>query len=147
MSYLLMTSLLSHQATVWSNEHNHYVYINTTTCVEVCMRQISMCASTSQGPARPEYGCQKHKTQFVPFPPKSGSFSSFSGIREELQFFGIFLENPVGLASIPMIVLLLYISQIPIFTYEYTSAGSCKASFNIFSIFLVIATFCCSLRG
>ena len=28
-----------------------------------------------------------------------------------------------------------------------TSAGSCKASFNIFSIFLVIATFCWSFRG
>ena len=99
-SYLFMTSLLSHQATVWCNGNEHYyVYINTTTYVEARMGQISVCASTSQGPARPKCGRWKHKTQFVPLPPKSGSFSSFSGIREELQFSGIFPENPVGLAS------------------------------------------------
>ena len=39
----------------------------------------------------------------MPLPPKSGSFSSFSGIREELQFSGIFPENPVGLASMTMV--------------------------------------------
>ena len=63
------------------------------------MRQIFACASTSQVPARPKCGRRKHKTLFVPLRPKSGSFSSFSGIREELQFSGIFPENPVGLAS------------------------------------------------
>ena len=63
------------------------------------MRQFSTCASTSQGPAQPECGRRKHKMLFVPLLQKSGSFSSFSGILEELQFSGIFLENPVGLAS------------------------------------------------
>ena len=79
-----------------SNEHNHYVYINTTTCVEAHMQQIPACALTLQGPARPECSCWKHKMQFVPFLPKSGSFSSFSGIRSNGR---IFRENPVGLAN------------------------------------------------
>ena len=31
--------------------------------------------------------------------------------------------------------------------WQLTSVGSCSASFSIFSMFLVIATFCCALRG
>ena len=69
------------------------------------MRQISACASTSQGPACPECNRRKYKTQFVPFPPKSGSFSSFSGIREELLFSRIFPENLVGLVSMIVVIL------------------------------------------
>ena len=124
-----MTSLLSHQARVWcnGNEHNHYVYINTTTCVEARMRQSSACSSTSQGPARPECGRRKHKTQFVPLPQKSGSFSSFSGIREEMQFSGIFPENPVGLVS--MLVQCIHVPHIQLLLTLWYCAMSPTASY------------------